>query len=88
MFARVAQGIERRRPIHKCDNIRYYQDMFYTKELCQRIRDLRMSGHSIPEISNILQIPKTTVLRKVKGVEILPQYYQRWLDRKKRLKCF
>lgn len=56
--------------------------MRLTTETICKIRNLRKKGYSIPEISHEYQIPKSTVLRRVKGVEILPQYYQRWLERR------
>lgn len=47
-----------------------------------KIKELRKKGLSIPEISRECNIPKSTVSRCVKDVKILPQYYQRWLDRR------
>lgn len=47
-----------------------------------KIKNLRKEGFSIPEISRKCIIPKSTVSRYIKGVDILPQYYQRWLDRR------
>jgi hypothetical protein len=46
-----------------------------------KIQNLRKKGHSIPEISRECSISKSTVLRYVKKVEILPKYYGRWIDR-------
>ncbi len=48
----------------------------------QRIKNLRQRGRSIPEISRALHIPPSTVLRHTKGVKILPQYIQRWQNRR------
>ncbi len=36
----------------------------------------------MPEISRICKISKSTVSRYVKSVDILPEHYQRWLDRR------
>lgn len=49
---------------------------------------MRKTGHSYPEISKILDVPKTTVLRYVRNVKIEPEYYGRWLDRKRSSKLF
>jgi len=53
-----------------------------SKETLKNIVTLRKHGFSIPEISRLCQVPKSTVLRKVKEVEILPRYYTRWLNRR------
>lgn len=44
---------------------------------------LREKGFSIPEISQRLSVSKSTVLRRVKNVAILPEYIERWERRKK-----
>jgi hypothetical protein len=46
-----------------------------------KIQNLRKRGYSIPEISRECSISKSTVLRYAKKVEILPKYYERWIDR-------
>lgn len=60
--------------------------MVYSKEKILQMKSLREKGHSVPEISTILSVPKSTVLRQIRDVEILPQYYDRWLNRKKSAK--
>lgn len=47
-----------------------------------KIKNLRSQGHSVPEISRECQVPKSTVSRHVKGTDILPEYYPRWLERR------
>ncbi len=51
-------------------------------ELESRVVDLRQRGYSIPEIHRILSISKSTVLRYCHGIEILPEYRNRWLERR------
>ncbi|MBI3486115.1 hypothetical protein HY025_04205 [Candidatus Daviesbacteria bacterium] len=60
------------------------------KDVIKEIRFLRSQGHSVPEISNQVAVSKTSVLRYVQGVEILPDYLAQWAgkrggSRKKRL---
>ncbi len=43
-----------------------------------QIKNLRSKGHSIAEISTILNLPKTTVYRYSAAVEILPEYLNVW----------
>lgn len=45
-----------------------------TKNEISKIIELRSTGHSIPEISRILNLPKTTVFRYAKDVEIRKQF--------------
>ena len=59
-------------------------------EVVKRMQLLRSQGHSLPEISSIVQIPKTTVLSYIRNVVILPEYLSSWAgkrggSRKKRL---
>lgn len=56
--------------------------MSVDQKIILKIKNLRRRGLSIPEINRKCNIPKSTILRYIKGVEILPQYYQRWLDRR------
>lgn len=56
--------------------------MRLTARIICKIRNLRKKGYSVPEISREYKIPKSTVLRHIKDVKILPRYYQRWLDRR------
>ena len=46
------------------------------------MKNLRTRGRSIPEISSLCGVSKSTVSRYVKNVKILPRYYQRWHERK------
>ena len=55
----------------------------YTKNAIEKMINMRKTGHSYPEISRFLNIPKTSVSRYVKNVKIAPEYYNRWLDRKR-----
>lgn len=43
-----------------------------------KIKNLRSLGHSLPEISRELRIPKTTVFRYIKDVQILPEFINLW----------
>lgn len=43
---------------------------------------LRKHGFSIPEISEQCKISRSTALRYVQKVKILPRYYARWYERK------
>lgn len=52
-------------------------------ETKNKIFELRKTGHSIPEISRIIGIPKSTALRYSRMVEILPEFLNRWLERRK-----
>lgn len=53
-----------------------------SKEIIEQIKNLREKGNSIPEIHQALKISKSTALRYSKGVEILPDFKSRWLDRR------
>lgn len=48
----------------------------------EEIKNLRQKGYSIPEIHRILKISKSTSSRYCKGIEILPEFKQRWLERR------
>jgi ATP phosphoribosyltransferase len=48
----------------------------------EQLVEHRKKGFSVPELSRMFALPKSTVLRYVKNVEILPEYYQRWLNRR------
>lgn len=52
------------------------------KETIRKIKRLRKTGKSILEISRALFLPKSTVSRHIQGIEILPKYYSRWLERR------
>lgn len=47
-----------------------------------KIKELRETGHSIPEISRECNISKSTALRYAKNTKIKPQYKERWLMRR------
>jgi hypothetical protein len=51
-------------------------------EKANQIRYLRERGNSIPEIHRLLKVSKSTVFRHCKNIQILPEYQQRWLDRR------
>lgn len=57
--------------------------MRYSNKVINNIKTLRSFGKSIPEISRICAVSKTTALRHSKNVNILPQYYQSWLNKRK-----
>ncbi len=46
------------------------------------VKDLRTRGYSVPEIHRELKISKSSVLRYIKGTEILPEFRSRWLERR------
>lgn len=47
-------------------------------EVVQKITVLRQKGASLPEISQQLNIPKTTVYRYIKNVQIFPEFKVMW----------
>jgi hypothetical protein len=51
-------------------------------EQINELVSLRQKGHSIPEIHRILKISKSTASRYSKGIEILPEFKARWLERR------
>lgn len=51
-------------------------------ERIAKIKKLRSSGYSIPEITKQLNIPKTTVFNYAKNVKILPEFEKRWLSKR------
>lgn len=52
------------------------------KNTVESIISYRRKGYSLPEISNILSIPKTTVFRYVKDVKMDPEYISEWLGKR------
>ncbi|OGH07785.1 MAG: hypothetical protein A2W22_01050 [Candidatus Levybacteria bacterium RBG_16_35_11] len=44
--------------------------------LINKIIELRSTGYSVPEISKLTGIPKTTVFRYARNVKVLPQFIQ------------
>lgn len=48
----------------------------------QQIEKFRSHGKSIPEISQELNIPKTTVYRYARNVQILPEFHKQWVSKR------
>lgn len=48
------------------------------KEKIDKIKLLRSQGFSLPEISNQVKVPKTTVFRYIQGVNMLPEFLSTW----------
>lgn len=53
-----------------------------TEEIKEKIKFLRQQGYSLPEISKELKVSRTSVLRYIKGVEILPEYLSKWAGKR------
>lgn len=51
-------------------------------EIIEKARFLRSRGYSLPEISRELVISKTSVLRFIKNVQILPEYLSEWAGKR------
>ena len=51
-------------------------------ETVERVRFLRRRGYSLPEISNEVGVSKTSVLRFIKDVQILPEYLSEWVGKR------
>lgn len=47
-----------------------------------QIIQLRKHGHSFPEISAILNIPRSTAFRHSQNILILPKFKKRWMERR------
>lgn len=47
-------------------------------ELINKIQTLRKKGYSLPEITQLAKVPRTTVFRYSKDVDILPEYKDNW----------
>lgn len=56
--------------------------MTLSKNTIEQLTENRKRGLSVPELSKMFEVSKSTVLRYVKGIEILSEYRQRWLDRR------
>jgi hypothetical protein len=56
--------------------------MTLAKNITEQLAEFRKKGFSVPELSRMFTLPKSTVLRYIKNVEILPEHYQRWLNRR------
>jgi hypothetical protein len=52
------------------------------KDIIAKMRILREQGSSLPEISEKVGIPKTTVLRYIREVTILPDYKAIWIAKR------
>lgn len=51
-------------------------------QVIQKIKQLRSKGYSLPELSKILGISKTTAFRYIKDVKILPEFRSNWLGKR------
>ena len=48
----------------------------------EQIKNFRSRGYSLPEISREVEVPRTTVFRYTKGVEILPEFIELWKSKR------
>ena len=48
----------------------------------KRIEFLRSRGYSLPEISQLTKVPKSTVFRYVNDIKILPEYLDNWYGKR------
>lgn len=48
----------------------------------QEIIKLRSHGYSLPEISNITGISKSTTFKYIRGIQILPDYISKWSEKR------
>lgn len=53
-----------------------------TREKIEKIKFLRSRGYSLPEISKEVSVSKTSVLRYIKNVRILPAYLSEWAGKR------
>lgn len=53
-----------------------------SKEKIKKIELRRSQGYSLPEISQEVDIPKTTVFRYIQGIQILPEFLANWAGKK------
>jgi hypothetical protein len=51
-------------------------------EILKKMQTLRSLGYSVPEISKLVDTPKTTVLHHVKNVKILPEHIENWAGKR------
>lgn len=56
--------------------------MRLSKDKLLEIKKLRSKGFSIPEISRMLNVPRTTVFYHIKDVEILPEFLELWKSKR------
>lgn len=54
-----------------------------TKKQVNKIKSLRQKGHSLPELKRELPFGYGTIFKYIKGVEILPEFKDFWLDKKR-----
>jgi hypothetical protein len=52
------------------------------QEEIAKIKFLRSQGHSLPEISESLGVPKTTVFHHSRDVQILPEFVSEWTGKR------
>lgn len=48
----------------------------------EEIRMLRSQGHSLDEISKAVEVSRTTILRYIQNVEILPEFLSNWAGKR------
>jgi len=53
-----------------------------TSDILDKMIKLRSQGYSVPEISQLVNTSKTTVLRYVQDVKILPKYIENWAGKR------
>ncbi len=53
-----------------------------TLEVINQIKELRTKGHSLPEIANQVGVSRTSVLRYIKNIQILPEYLNEWAGKR------
>jgi len=53
-----------------------------TREILEKMIKWRTQGYSVPEISKLVETPKTTVFYHVQNVKILPQYIDNWAGKR------
>ena len=53
-----------------------------TQEKIEKIKFLRRRGYSLPEISKEMSVSKTSVLRYIKNVQILPEFLSEWAGKR------
>lgn len=50
--------------------------------MIEKIKLLRSRGYSLPEISKELKVSRTSVLRYIRNVQILPEYLSEWAGKR------
>lgn len=53
-----------------------------SKEVIEKMKLLRSQGKSLPEISQAVTVPKTTIFRYIQGVEIQPEFLSDWVEKR------